>query len=273
MDNTFDSLYFSHGEHIAGIDESGVSDIAGPLVAACVVLPKLSIDSEDIRVFAVNDSKKIPEKYRKGYAQIIWNAATAIGIGEVQPSEIDYLGKRRSTILAMTRAVAACQTKDRQGRITPDALLIDGEFSLPLEIPQFPIKDGDTKSLCIASASVIAKVYRDDVMLALHQRFPNYGWNSNKGYPCENQFRGMDTHGIQVGIHRTKFWPFSANSEDKEDAKKWYYRRGLWREKTTDAMTIDALSGTKIVSNKPSGRHSRHSKKACQDPPPSGNEP
>jgi hypothetical protein len=164
----------------------------------------------------------------------------------------------------MMRAVAVCQAKDKSGKIVPDALLIDGEFTLPLNIPQFPIKDGDTKSLCIASASIIAKVYRDDVMLALHKRFPYYGWDSNKGYPCENQFRGMDSHGIQVGIHRTKFWPFSPNGEDKEEAKKWYYRRGLWREKTTGELTEEALSGTKITSRKLSGRPSKDSKEPCQ---------
>lgn len=270
MDNTFDSLYFSHGEHIAGIDESGVSDIAGPLVAACVILPKIRPDSEDLRIFAVNDSKKIPEKYRKGYAEVIWNAATAIGIGEVQPSEIDYLGKRRSTVLAMLRAIAACQNKDRSTAVIPDALLIDGEFTLPISTPQFPIKDGDTKSLCIASASIIAKVYRDNIMLALHQRFPHYGWNSNKGYPCENQFKGIDVHGIQVGIHRTKFWPFSANGEEKEDSKKWYYRRGLWREKTTEALTTEALTGTVIKQKKLSEKQSKSSKNQCLSPQKSG---
>jgi ribonuclease HII len=235
MDNVFDSLYYGKGEFIAGIDESGVSDIAGPLVAACVILPKITSDFDDFSIFKVNDSKKILEKYRKEHAEVVLNTAIAIGIGETQPSEIDYLGKRKSTILAMMRAVSACRTIAGQP-VIPNFILVDGEITLPTQIPYLAIKDGDTKSLCVASASIIAKVYRDDVMLKLHQRFPQYAWNKNKGYPCENQYKGMDHHGIQIGIHRTKFWPFTPGNKEKAEDKSWYARRGLWRQKTVEAL-------------------------------------
>lgn len=232
MDNTYDRMFYERGDLVAGIDESGVSDIAGPLVAACVVLPKINVDHDDLRIFEVNDCKKIPEKYRKEHASVIWEIALGIGIGEVRPEEIDYLGKRRSTILAMMRAIAACQCPVTTKKVTPNFLMIDGEISLPVSIPQIPLKDGDTKSLCIASASILAKVYRDDIMHALHRTHPHYDWAKNKGSPCDKHFKGMDTHGIQVGVHRTKFWPFQPNRERRENEGMWHWRRGLWRQKT-----------------------------------------
>lgn len=242
MDNTFDRLYYEKGELLGGIDEAGVVDIAGPLVAACVILPKFhDITTEDLRIFNVNDSKKIHEKYRKPLAEVVWECALGIGVGEVQPAEMDFLGKRKSTILAMMRAVAACKTQGKKP-IQPDFLLVDGQIELPSSIPFELIKEGDAKSLCVAAASIIAKVYRDNVMASLHQRFPWYGWNKNKGFPCENQFKGMDAHGIQVGIHRTKFYPFapSDNEEKKHEEPRWRYRRGIWRQRTLDSLGCEA---------------------------------
>ena len=262
MDNTFDKLYYHKGDLIAGIDESGVSDIAGPLIAACVILPRITADYPDLRIFNIDDSKKIAEKYRKQHSAVIWEASLAFGIGEVQPVEIDYLGKRRATILAMCRAIAACQDKSRKP-VRPDFLMIDGDLSLPVGIPQEAIRDGDTKSLSIAAASIISKVWRDEAMIEFHRRFPHYGWNRNKGYPCENQFRGMDEHGVQTGIHRTKSWPFFPNKERADDERFWYVRRGVWREKTLEAqiketgmegITKDYFSKELRRSKKPRGQ-------------------
>jgi ribonuclease HII len=228
MDNTFDSLYYPGRKLIAGLDETGVSDIAGPLVAACVILPQTF---DDTRIFEVNDSKKVPERYREKYALLIYSACVAFGIGEVTAQEVDYLGKRRAIILAMMRAIGACQTTSRKG-VLPDYLLIDGEISLPAKIPQTCIKDGDLKSLSIACASIVAKVTRDGYMLELHKRAPHYGWNKNKGAPCDNQYKGMDSHGIQVGTHRTRFYPFVPGKEKREDDRYWDWRRGVWKTKT-----------------------------------------
>lgn len=237
MDNTFDKMYYNEGSLIAGIDESGVSDIAGPLVAACVILPKIDLQKDDLRIFEVNDSKQIPEKYRDKHAEVIWQTAMAIGIGEVQPSEIDYLGRLSAIHVAMFRAVSAC--RDARGKtVRPDFILIDRVDSkyLPLNIKQLHVEQGDTKSLCIAAASIVAKVYRDKIMLRLHERYPQYDWISNKGYPCEAHFRGMDSHGVQIGIHRIKRWPFIKNPSLPEDRSKWEQRRKLWKKVTTLAL-------------------------------------
>lgn len=235
MDGTFDSLYHNRGNLIAGIDESGVSDIAGPLVAACVVLPKINLDFDDFRIYDVDDSKKIPEKYREEHAEVILGTALGIGFGEVSPQEVDYLGKKRSTILAMVRAIAACQNKEG-GKISPDFLMIDGQNLLPTKTPQVCIKGGDGKSLCIASASIMAKVYRDGIMKKLHEQFPYYNWNRNKGHPCKKHLEGIDNFGIQAGIHRTKTWPFITNKKKTINEKVWHSRRSLWREKTLEKL-------------------------------------
>lgn len=241
MDNTFDSLYFKDDTTlVAGLDESGVSDIAGPLVAACVILPRVL---DDVRIFEVNDCKKIPERFRENYASIIWQSATAIGIGEVRADEIDYIGKRRAIILAMMRAITVCQNTNRSS-ICPQVLLIDGEVSLPVRLEQHCIKDGDLKSLAIASASIIAKVHRDSIMQELHRITPFYGWNKNKGAPCENQYKGIDKRGIQIGVHRTRYYPFvpNPNRDKRKDEGYWDWRRGLWRAQTADKL-IDELGG------------------------------
>jgi len=232
MNNTFDTMFYPEGDLIGGIDEAGVSDIAGPLIAACVILPKIDIHRDDLRIFEVNDSKKIPEKYRKQHAEVVWQVATAIGIGETTPAEIDYLGNQAATSLAMLRAVAACKKTGGKKLIRPDFILVDGIRGLDMDIKQRTIKQADAKSLCVAAASIVAKVYRDEIMIQLHHKHPQYDWLRNKGYPCENQFKGLDSHGIQVGIHRTKFWPFRSHPKYSESKEKWRLRRYEWRRTT-----------------------------------------
>lgn len=232
MDNTFDKMYYNHGELIGGVDESGVSDIAGPLVAACVILPKIDLHRDDLRIFEVNDSKKIPEMYRKQHAEIVWQVALGIGIGEVYPAEIDYFGKYASISLAMLRAIAACRkTSASKASLTPDFLLIDGELPVHTKIKHQKLLHADEKSLCVAAASIVAKVYRDDIMKKYHDQYPYYGWDSNKGYPCEDHFKGIDTHGVQIGIHRIRSWPFVPGTKI-EEARSWKRRRSKWRDVT-----------------------------------------
>lgn len=242
MDNTFDSMYYSEGSLIGGIDESGVSDIAGPLVAACVVLPKIDIQKDDLRIFEVTDSKQINKKYLKKHAEVIWQAALGIGIGEVQPTEIDYLGTVDATKLAMYRAIVACSSISKGKALVPDFLMIDKiqNFYIPVKIKQKLIEQGDEKSLCIAAASVVAKVYRDEVMLKLHERYPYYNWISNKGYPCKDHFDGIDSHGVQIGIHRIKRWPFIKNPSLQEDHALWEKRRKTWKKITLRLHQEDA---------------------------------
>lgn len=256
MDNTFDKMYYNEGKFIGGIDESGVSDIAGPLVAACVILPKIDIHKDDLKIFEIDDSKKIPEKYRDKHAETIWQMAIGIGVGEVQPFEMDYLGRIDATKLAMYRAIAACKTTAKGKDIKPDHLLVDRvmlnkehHLWIPVKIDQSHIESGDTKSLCIAAASIIAKVYRDKIMIKLHERFPYYGWLSNKGYPCEDQFKGIDVHGIQIGIHRTRKWPFRTNHTLPED-HNWGRRRNLWKKITLANLQKEANKEL-FLTNKP----------------------
>lgn len=251
MDNTFDKIFYEEGTLVGGVDESGVSDIAGPLVASCVILPKIDLNRRkfNLKIFEVMDCKEVPERFRKGYAEVIWETAIAIGIGEVNPSEIDYLGKEEATKLAMVRAILACKTTTKGKPKKPDFLIVDGERPVPVNIRQITILNADQKSLCVASASIVAKVYRDEIMIKLHESFPYYDWVSNKGYPCENQFKGIDEHGIQIGIHRTKRWPFIHNERFTENTNKWMERRKKWRLKTTKNLVNEV--GGDIWTTKP----------------------
>ena len=236
MDNTYDKLYYGRGDFIGGVDESGVIDIAGPLVAACVILPKIDIHKTDLRIFEVSDSKATPEKYRKQHAERVWQIATAIGVGEVSPNEIDYLGKRTASKLAMCRAVAACQTLETKKNITPDLLIIDGNQRIDCDIPQEVVVKADTKSLAVACSSIVAKVYRDNIMVQLHYRFPYYNWISNKGFPCEDQYMGLDKVGVIAGVHRTRCWPF-IHSPKSEKSATFLERRRLWKRQTELRLT------------------------------------
>ena len=255
MDYTYDSMYYSKGNLIAGLDESGVSDIAGPLVAACVILPKIDIHQHDLKILEVNDSKQIPEQYRKKHAEVIFNVALGIGIGEVTPTEIDYLGKYAAIRLAMLRAINACKKPGGKKQMVPDYLLIDGDLKLPTDIPQKLIPKGDSKSLAIASASIIAKVYRDEIMINLHEQFPEYNWASNKGYPCEPHFNGIDQIGVQLGLHRIKLWPFVENPKlSNEEKEIWRQRRNRWRT-VTQARMFKELGGNEWTSKSKLTKH------------------
>lgn len=240
MDHTFDKMFYVHGERLGGVDEVGVSDIAGPLVAACVILPKIDLHRDNLKIFEVDDSKKIPEQYRKQYAQVIFEVAEAIGIGEVTPQEIDYFGRDTASHLAKLRAVFACKSTSGKKRVLPDFILVDGKRRLRTPIPQKAIVDADQKSLCVAAASIVAKVYRDELMANLHYQYPWYDWINNKGYPSQSHFDGLDSHGAQIGIHRFGRWPFVLNHNyPSEDRVRWRERIRLWRHLTKERAGTD----------------------------------
>lgn len=258
MDYTFDSMYYDRGELIGGIDEAGVSDLAGPMVAACVILPKiLDVRNHDLKILEINDSKKIPEKYRSQHAEVVWNTAIAIGIGEVSASEIDIIGQRSAQSLAMLRAIMACRKISSKKLISPDFLLIDGDIDVPTVLPKETVIGGDGKSLSIAAASLIAKVYRDSAMKELHELHPHYCWASNKGFPCDQHFAGLDKHGIVPGIHRMRIWPLSDNASKSADERKaWRNRRKQWCLKTEAGLyTAEHGGDKKWISSKNSSRH------------------
>jgi len=169
MDNTFDSMYYGRCEYLAGVDEVGVTSIAGPLIAACAVLPRLT-PADDLQLFQIDDSKKVKRKYRPKFAEIVQDYALAYGIGIVAPVELDVLNGAVASNLAMRRAIADCLS--RYPQITIDFVLIDGNQPINLKIPHQLVSQGASKSLSIAAASILAKSYHSEHMNARHNINP-----------------------------------------------------------------------------------------------------
>ncbi len=176
---------------IAGIDEAGRGPLAGPVVAAAVVLPDRYSHPD------INDSKKLTSRSRELLFEVIRADALAVGIGVVDSRVIDELNILRATLLAMREAVADLQ-------VVPDCLLVDGNQSVPLEIPQETIVKGDGRSVSIAAASIVAKVSRDRIMEIYHRQFPYYNFFKNKGYGTAEHRRAIREHGF-CKIHRRSF--------------------------------------------------------------------
>ena len=183
---------------IAGIDEVGRGPLAGPVYAACVVLP------EDWDVPGINDSKKLSAKRREELSDIIKDKAVAYGIGIADNNEIDDINILEATKCAMKRAITACNEMlyDRCGG-SIDMLLIDA-VNLDVDIPCEPIIKGDEKSLSIAAASIVAKVARDDYMTEMEAAWPGYDFAGNKGYGTAKHYEGLRTLGY-TPIHRRSF--------------------------------------------------------------------
>lgn len=190
----YEYKYWSSGtDFIAGIDEAGRGPLAGPVVASAVILP------HDINLPEVTDSKKLSEKKLDRLFDEIMDNALAVGIGIVQEREIDKINILQATYRAMEIAVAKL-------RIKPEVLLVDG---LPADIKYFKqdsIIKGDSKSLSIASASIIAKVTRDRMMLNYDRVFPEYGFSRHKGYGSRQHIDSIKTH-FASPVHRQSFKP------------------------------------------------------------------
>ena len=235
MDQTFDRMFYTECKALAGIDEVGVTALAGPIIAACVVLPRLTPE-DDLSLFLIDDSKKIREKYRYDSARIVQQHALAYGIGTVPPMEIDALNIHIASNLAMRRSVADCIK--RFGARSLDFCLIDGNRKINLNVPHKLVVKGDMKSLSVAAASVLAKVHRDSLMKEYHKSRPEYNFLHNKGYKCEDHFKGLDQRGIWVGIHRTSLFPLSRG---RGEPKSYTTRRKNWLEITEDVLQGDIL--------------------------------
>ncbi|MDR1763820.1 MAG: ribonuclease HII [Dysgonamonadaceae bacterium] len=176
----------------AGCDEAGRGCLAGPVVAAAVILPP------DFRNEQLNDSKQLSEKQRDALRPVIEREALAWAVASASPEEIDEINILNASILAMHRAL------DRL-KIRPEHLLIDGNrFKKYQNIPHTTIIKGDGKYLSIAAASVLAKTHRDEYMLGLHSRFPQYSWDKNKGYPTAAHREGIKNFGT-TPFHRVSF--------------------------------------------------------------------
>ena len=182
---------YSSFEYICGIDEVGRGPFAGPVVASAVILPK------NVDILFLNDSKKLSEKKRQEVYEEINKNALAIGIGLVSPEVIDEINILQATYLAMKQAIENLNIK-------PDILLNDAVTIPGVDIKQIPIVKGDTKSISIAAASIIAKVTRDQIMLEYDEKYPEYGFASNKGYGTKVHIEALKTHG-SLPIHRRSF--------------------------------------------------------------------
>ncbi|MFO8091192.1 MAG: ribonuclease HII [Desulfatiglandaceae bacterium] len=176
---------------IAGIDEAGRGPLAGPVVAAAVILP------EGEMLPGVTDSKQMSAAARKDAFEIITERAVSLAVGVVSHRFIDKNNILRATLEAMRRATAALDPG-------PDFLLVDGINKVPVPIRQLCIKKGDRRSMSISAASVIAKVYRDRIMEAYHRQFPDYGFDAHKGYGTALHMKALRRLGPCI-VHRTSF--------------------------------------------------------------------
>lgn len=177
---------------ICGIDEVGRGPLAGPVVAAAVIL------NEDHQILGLNDSKQLSIAKRESLVKEIKKNARAIGIGEATAEEIDQINIYEATKVAMQRAID-------QLEISPDCLLIDAML-LPNGLPQEKIIKGDARSVSIAAASIIAKVYRDEWMANYGKDYPAYGFEKNAGYGTKQHLAAIESQGI-LPIHRKTFAP------------------------------------------------------------------
>lgn len=184
--------YFKKDLIEAGCDEAGRGCLAGPVFAAAVILPS-NFDND-----LLNDSKKLTEKQRYYLRPIIEKEALAWAIEAVSNREIDEVNILNASFLAMNRAI-------KKLKIVPEHLLIDGNrFRTQAKIPFTCMIKGDGRFFSIAAASVLAKTYRDDFMIARHNEFPDYDWNNNKGYPTKKHREAIKKHGV-TPYHRMSF--------------------------------------------------------------------
>lgn len=184
----------------AGCDEAGRGCLAGPVVAAAVILPK------DYKNAALNDSKKLSEKHRLLCRDDIYRDAITSAVGLVDHKEIDEINILNASFLAMHRAIEQLQH-------VPELLLIDGNrFNQYKSIEHQCIVKGDSKYLSIAAASVLAKTYRDELMQNLAEEYPVYGWERNKGYPTIEHRNNIKLHGPSP-YHRMSFQLLPAQTE------------------------------------------------------------
>jgi ribonuclease HII len=178
---------------ICGVDEAGRGPLAGPVSAAAVILDPAR------PIAGLADSKKLSEKQRDRLAPLIREQALAWCVAYAEPCEIDEINILQATLLAMTRAVEGLSLR-------PQQVLVDGLYCPDTGIPSEAIVKGDSKVQAISAASILAKTARDEIMLQMHQRYPQYGFDAHKGYPTAVHLAALRTHGV-LDIHRLSFKP------------------------------------------------------------------
>jgi ribonuclease HII len=188
----FDRKHLAGGaRHLAGLDEAGRGALAGPVVAAAVILPP------DTGLVDVDDSKRLSEKQRENVFSTIVEKALAVGIGVGHPTLIDDKNILVATLIAMARAAGNL-------RIEPSVILVDGRDVFESSAQIVPVVGGDRQSLAVAAASIVAKVARDRMMRRLHERHPVYNFMSNKGYGTREHLDAIGRHGV-TAVHRKSY--------------------------------------------------------------------
>ncbi len=178
---------------VAGVDEAGRGPLAGPVVAAAVILPP------NIFIHGLDDSKRLSSRRREELFPLIKKQAKAVGVGTVSQSTIDRINILQATFLAMRRAVAKL-------RPSPEYLLVDALIIPDIDVSQLPIVKGDRLSVSIAAASIVAKVIRDRIMVKEDERLPQYGFARHKGYATKRHLEALARHGVSP-LHRCSFRP------------------------------------------------------------------
>ena len=186
-----DSFYEKGYKLICGVDEAGRGPLAGPVCAAAVILP------EHLEIPGLNDSKKLSDKRRRELFPIIQQQAVAYGIAFASEQEIDEINILQATFLAMQRAIDLLPVK-------PQLALVDGNRAGDFGVPVKTVVKGDSLSASIAAASILAKVTRDDLMVELAEKYPDYGFEIHKGYGTKAHYAALREHGA-CPIHRRSF--------------------------------------------------------------------
>ncbi len=184
-------LYKQGINYIGGVDEVGRGPLVGPVVAACCVLPK------DFVLEGLTDSKKLSEKKRNVFFDYIKDNCICYGIGVVEPEIIDEVNIYQATKIAMKQAISKVEEQIDLEHVLIDAMPLD------LDIPTISIIKGDSKSISIAAASVLAKVTRDSMMYELDKKYPQYGYASHKGYPTKKHLEAIHKYGLIEGYRKT----------------------------------------------------------------------
>ena len=188
----FDNSYLTENiRYIAGTDEAGRGPLAGPVVAAAVIF------DNDVWINGVNDSKQLTEKEREDLLPLIIEKCLTCSVSVISHIQIEEINILQASLLAMTTSI-------NRLKIRPGLILVDGNKGLNYPVQSIPVIKGDSKSFAIASASIIAKVARDNVMKRLHFYYPQYLWNKNKGYATPEHIAAIKTYG-PCPLHRKTF--------------------------------------------------------------------
>lgn len=193
-------------ENVAGVDEVGRGALAGPLVAAAVILPP------GTEIPGLRDSKMCTRLQRERLAAVIEDRAVAVSVVRVYPNKIDRIGLQRCNLMAMRKALMGLD-------VGPDYILVDGFPLKRLTVPSLAVKKADAVSRSVAAASIVAKVHRDAAMRRYHRKYPQYGFSSNVGYGTRYHWRALKEHG-PCEIHRRSFYGVTGFPEDDAGARQ-----------------------------------------------------